>query len=177
MKKGFTLIELLIVIAILAILTTTVVLVLNPAGMLAKARDSQRMADLDSLRSAINLYLATYSVPTLVAGPISQGGFTGCMALTGTCTTTGASLIYLVDGTGWVGVNLGLTPSGSPLAVLPRDPTGSTAYHYAYKGDDNGKTFALNAVLESAENATKMVNDGGLSTSTYEIGTHSGVSW
>jgi prepilin-type N-terminal cleavage/methylation domain-containing protein len=41
--KGFTLIELLIVIAILAILATAVVLVLNPAQILAQARDAQRI--------------------------------------------------------------------------------------------------------------------------------------
>ena len=35
MKKGFTLIELVIVIGILAILATVVVLVLNPAQLLA----------------------------------------------------------------------------------------------------------------------------------------------
>ena len=59
MKKGFTLIELLIVIAILAILATTVVLVLNPAQILAQARDAQRISDLSSIKSAIALYLAT----------------------------------------------------------------------------------------------------------------------
>ena len=58
-KKGFTLIELLIVIGILAILIAAVVVVLNPAQLLKQARDSQRMSDVGSLESAINLYLAT----------------------------------------------------------------------------------------------------------------------
>jgi len=44
-KKGFTLLELLIVIGILAILSTTVVLVINPAELLKKARDSQRISE------------------------------------------------------------------------------------------------------------------------------------
>ena len=69
MKKGFTLIELLIVIGILAILATVVVLVLNPAQLLAQARDSQRMSDLGSLKNAIALYLATADSPTVGAGP------------------------------------------------------------------------------------------------------------
>ncbi len=71
--KGFTLIELLIVIAILAILATAVVLVLNPAQILAQARDSQRISDLSSVKSAIALYLATTtSTPTMTAGPFSS---------------------------------------------------------------------------------------------------------
>ena len=55
MHKGFTLIELLIVIAILAILATTVVLVLNPAQILAETRDGQRLNDMGTLQSAISL--------------------------------------------------------------------------------------------------------------------------
>lgn len=64
-NKGFTLLELLIVIAILATLATIVVLVLNPAETLAKSRDTQRMSDLATLKSAIALYTTTVSSPTL----------------------------------------------------------------------------------------------------------------
>ena len=52
--KGFTLLELLIVIGILAILAGVVVLVLNPAELLRQARDSQRISDLSTMRSAIS---------------------------------------------------------------------------------------------------------------------------
>ncbi|MGC9603563.1 MAG: type II secretion system protein, partial [Minisyncoccia bacterium] len=41
---GFTLIELLVVIGILGTLATAVVLVLNPAQLLAQARDSTRLS-------------------------------------------------------------------------------------------------------------------------------------
>ncbi|MFA6494844.1 MAG: type II secretion system protein, partial [Candidatus Paceibacterota bacterium] len=40
--KSFTLIELLIVIGILAILVAAIVITLNPAQLLAQARDSKR---------------------------------------------------------------------------------------------------------------------------------------
>ena len=56
--KGFILLELLIVIAILAILTTVIILVLNPAEALRKTRDTQRVTDLDNLKSVLLLYLA-----------------------------------------------------------------------------------------------------------------------
>ena len=41
-RSGFTLIELLVVIAIIAILAVVVILTLNPAQLLAQARDSTR---------------------------------------------------------------------------------------------------------------------------------------
>ena len=56
MKKGFTLLELLIVIGILAILATVLIAVINPAELLRRARDTQRLSDLDALRSAISLF-------------------------------------------------------------------------------------------------------------------------
>ena len=55
LKKGFTLVELLIVIAVLAILIAAVVIVLNPGEILAQARDSQRLNDLNTLKSALGL--------------------------------------------------------------------------------------------------------------------------
>lgn len=71
--KGFTLLELLIVIAILAILSVTLVLVLNPAESLRKSRDTQRMSDLATLKTAIGLYLTTTN-PAYLAGAISNAG-------------------------------------------------------------------------------------------------------
>ncbi len=64
-KKGFTLIELLIVIAIIAILSIVVVLTLNPAEMLRRSRDSNRVSDLSVIRTAIGLYLADVSTTAM----------------------------------------------------------------------------------------------------------------
>jgi len=61
LNKGFTLIELLVVIAIIAILAVVVILTLNPAQLLAQARDSNRTSDMATLKSAISLYLADVS--------------------------------------------------------------------------------------------------------------------
>ena len=181
MKKGFTLIELLIVIAILAILATVVVLVLNPAQLLAEARDGQRLSDMSSVSSAINLYLATNSNPTLTAGPFSEIN-AACGLGSGTCTVR---TVYTVAGAGWVGVDLTGATGGSPLATLPRDPTGSATYQYAYAGDNTTKTFELNARLESTKHRTKMTSDGGddntcttytETTCWFETGTKPGLN-
>ena len=102
-KRGFTLIELLIVIGILAILAVAVVLVLNPAELLAQARDSQRMSDLGSVKSAVALYLTTATSPTL--------GTTGTCTASTTCGLSSCSSVTTttaVDGTGWVDIDLSL---------------------------------------------------------------------
>ena len=81
MKRGFTLLELIIVIAILAVLAVAVVIVLNPAEVLAKARDSNRLSDLSALKSAIALYLTDVS-PPLLAGATSAADCTGTGVVT-----------------------------------------------------------------------------------------------
>ena len=158
-KKGFTLIELLIVIGILGILAAAVVVVLNPGELLAQARDGTRLADLDSVRSAIGLYLSDVSAPTLTAGPFTTFAATcGLATLPAVCTVLA---VYTTDGAGWVGVNLNSISGGSPLSVLPRDPTNNATYQYAYEGDNTAKTFELNARLESVKHRGKMTIDGG----------------
>jgi uncharacterized protein (TIGR02145 family)/prepilin-type N-terminal cleavage/methylation domain-containing protein len=62
---GFTLLELLIVIAIIAILSVALVMVLNPAELLKKSRDSQRISDLTTLKKAIGIYITTSRTPYL----------------------------------------------------------------------------------------------------------------
>jgi general secretion pathway protein G len=53
-KKGFTLIELLVVIAIIGLLSSMSVYAINVARM--KARDARRMADLTSIKKAMELF-------------------------------------------------------------------------------------------------------------------------
>ena len=178
-KKGFTLIELLIVIGILGILAAAVVVVLNPGELLAQARDGTRLADLDSVRSAVSLYLSDVSSPTFTAGPFSMASSTCGF---GTCTVNTART---TAGAGWVGVNLDAITGGSPIATLPIDPTNNATYQYAYKGDNTNKTFELNTRLESQKHRGKMTTDGGddITCSTwteetcyYETGSDPGLN-
>ncbi len=55
-KKGFTLVELLVVIAIIGVLAT--IIVINYAAAQAKARDSKRKSDLQSITGALGLFYA-----------------------------------------------------------------------------------------------------------------------
>lgn len=56
--KGFTLVELLIAISLIGILTGVMLAVLNPRGIQAKARDSQRISDLSKVKVALESYFA-----------------------------------------------------------------------------------------------------------------------
>ncbi|MDP3991814.1 MAG: hypothetical protein Q8P66_02890, partial [Candidatus Colwellbacteria bacterium] len=170
-----------IVIAILGILAAAVIVVLNPAQLLAQARDGTRFSDLDSIRSAIALYLTDVASPTLGEVENVTSG-TACGLGDGTCTTNSART---TAGAGWVGVALDGITGGSPISSLPMDPTNNANYNYAYDGDNTNKTFELNARLESQKHRTTMTTDGGddntcttwvEATCYYEIGTDSGLN-
>ncbi len=183
MKKGFTLVELLIVIGILAILTAAVVVILNPAELLRQARDSQRFSDLDSVKNAIALYLVDVSGTLSVSSSTANCFVYDGDATVDSCATRFASVgtpvvgtTRAVDGTGWISVDFSAISGGSPLSVLPVDPTHSGINYYAYKGTNSNLTFEINAALESTKYATvKSANDGGAggasTTVIYEVGT------
>lgn len=193
-KQGFTLIELLIVIGVLAVLATVTVLVLNPAELFRQARDSQRIADLNTLKDAINLYLTAAPVPSVAAGgfdctvnyasdklpnavdPFAGGSLATRNPAAATLTTS------TVNGTGWVHVDfssLATQGLGTPLSVLPTDPnrTDPTLY-YAYGCDNTNLTFEINAKMESNRYKHSPVagandaegTDGGNQLDRYEVG-------
>ncbi|KKR11643.1 MAG: hypothetical protein UT39_C0004G0002 [Candidatus Woesebacteria bacterium GW2011_GWA1_39_21] len=58
---GFTMIELLLVMSIIGILATTMMVILRPATMLARARDSQRDSDVNSLVILVRQYVSDHS--------------------------------------------------------------------------------------------------------------------
>jgi prepilin-type N-terminal cleavage/methylation domain-containing protein len=182
-SKGFTLIELLVVIAIVAILAVVVILTLNPAELLKQARDSNRISDLNTLKSAISVYLADVSTPsigTVGSCYTSANTFPAVLANCGwsgsyTQVTTTAAAIRNVDGTGWIKTNLTQISSGAPISQLPTDPVNSGQFVYrfaAVSSSTNG--FGLMASLESSKYTSSTsiaANDGGVSTTAYEAGT------
>lgn len=60
-KKGFTLVELLIVIAILGALAAVVLVAMNPAEQLARARDSGRVNSISALGRSMEAYATSHS--------------------------------------------------------------------------------------------------------------------
>jgi len=166
-SKGFTLVELLIVISILAALAAAVVVVLNPAELLAQARDAQRLRDMTTVRDAINLHLsqvpaADICVPVGTPAVCPTGGH--CTAGTAGPFATQPCVLNntrVVTGTGWVNINFTTMPGGAALTVLPIDPVNSGNFFYAYRADALTRTFRLATRLESERYRGMMITDGG----------------
>lgn len=172
-QKGFTLIELLIVIVIIGVLALVLVLVLNPAEMLRKGRDSQRLSDSAALKSSISLYLTDVASPSMgTAGDVyCSHPVAACPATCDHCNDTP----YDNDGTGWIPIDLTVVSSGAPISHLPVDSTNSATgdqyYRYQCDADNN---FEVDSVMESTYyTATDDVaeKDGGNNTDRYEMGT------
>lgn len=183
-QGSFTLIELLIVIGILAVLVAAVVITLNPAQLLAQARDSQRQQDLSSLNQAINTALTldnSLSLGTASTVYVSISDTTTTCASLGLPTLSAgwsyhcvvSSALRNTDGTGWVPVDLAANGVVG-LSALPVDPinTTSSGFYYTYTP---GGSFELSAMMES--NKYKGVQsvaglDGGRSWNAFEIGSN-----
>jgi len=180
MKKGFTLLELLIVIGILAILSTTMILVINPAELLKKARDSQRLSDFGAVKTAIAFYLLNASSPSIGSTGQTYADI-GSVTCFGTASPAASSTYLYVNGSGWIPINFTSLSIGSPLSSLPRDPnqsSASTGNHYYVYGvkSTSDLTFKLvtnmeSLVYSSSGSSDVESKDGGVNTGLYERGT------
>jgi prepilin-type N-terminal cleavage/methylation domain-containing protein len=141
--KGFTLVELLVVIAIIVVLAGSLFLVINPARLLAKSRDSRRLSEVNELNKAFASALADQQI-TLPAA-----------------TTTGNSCAgtTVVTGAGWLG---GFTGSlANYIPRLPVDPRNIVASFLCYYGSVSATGWEIDAVIESLDNAPAATSDGG----------------
>ena len=182
-KKGFTLLELLIVIGILSILSTTIVLVINPAELLKKARDSQRISDLNTIKTAIAYYITEVADPNIgdIGMTYSDVAAVVCTFDSTTRPTGPNQGAFKVDGEGWIPIKFVDITGGSPIGALPRDPAASddqTGNHYYVYGllSDTDYTFKLMANMESKYYSTDgdgdvESTDGGTVDTLYEVGT------
>lgn len=167
-KKGFTLIELLVVIAIIAILAAIIVLVINPIEMMRRSRDSQRMSDLSTLQTAINLALAdgrTFSgvADKTYATRTDATVYTGDVAPANTGTSTQSNA-----GTGWIPLDFSAVSSGAPVSSLPLDPSNGASNWYRFVF--NGTDYKIDCAFESTEYTPRHGTDGGNNANRYEVG-------
>ena len=169
-------------IATIAILTTVVVIVLDPTGYFVAARDTQRIGDVSTLNNSIGLFVN------------SIRGFKGDLNrvyislpdTSATCATYGASLPTLpagweyrcvtaanlknTDGSGWLPINFNAIPGGSTIDKLPIDPMNAVSkyLYYAYAVSATG--WEITATTESLRMGEEFANDGGTNALFYELG-------
>lgn len=180
--KAFTLIELLIVIAIIAILGSATVLVLNPVEMMSQARDSQRVNDLGVMKKAVDL--AIFNNPSISAGTAQRIYLSLPSATAPSCDAVGlptlpsgwqyvcssSANLTKIDGSGWLPINF--TSINNPtITSLPIDPVNSVSLgkYYTYV---TGGSYELTAVMESSKENKAAISDGGSLTGVLQVGTH-----
>ncbi len=183
--NGFTLLELLIVIAIIAILAVMLIIVINPIETLRKSRDSQRLSDLNTIKTAIGIYTTTITNPSLDGNsitsintyckpgvgwstsariwysyPTDNGTISG-ITITGTSTlpavsqTTKANQAK-VDGTGWMPIDFSSITYGSPISNLPVDPVNTVTTLNSPKNSDLVYRYVCGALDLSYEINTRL---------------------
>ena len=131
-KKSFTLIELLVVIAIIGILAAFAMVSLGSAK--AKARNSRRLADLNTFRTALEMYFSDHDqYPVWTSGCIED--------------TSTTSSPFLLD----------FAPKY--IGQIPKDPLFGKGHCYYYKTTTNGSDYHLLSLLE--KDTQKSQEDGG----------------
>jgi prepilin-type N-terminal cleavage/methylation domain-containing protein len=170
-RKAFTLIELLVVIAIIAILAVVVVLTLNPAELLRQSRDANRLSDLATLNSAINLYntdqggATGYSLGSASTTYLSLPDPAATSTSGTNCSTMGlpatssnwsyhcpaSSTQRSITNLGWIPINFASISAGSPFSNLPIDPTNTSSSLSYYTYQTTGSTYEVTVPLESSK--------------------------
>lgn len=142
-KSGFTLIELLVVIAIIGLLASVVLVSLSSSRI--KARNSRRVADINQISKAFELYFNNYfsypttnsSISQATLGPIS-GSSSACGAVAG-CLNNFIPNIMLK----------------TPIAPVPADASSAVDCSASYAGGiANDYQIAGSGNLNSNKNYT-----------------------
>jgi len=123
--KGFTFVELLVSITIIAVLAA--IGAVSYSSTSQRSRDTKRLADVESIRSALELYRSEQG-----EYPALQPGGLGCLTST-KIEDVGSGIIY--------------------LNPIPTDPRNDATYCYRYRLD-SPTTYTLECTLESGAACT-----------------------
>lgn len=135
---GFTLVELLIVIGVLAIISTMLILTMNPLEQIKKSNDSARKSDLAQIRRALELYYDDNG-----RYPPSSAQFFI------------APITEIQWGNTWQPY----------MSKLPKDPSAGNTYIYYAPPSAGGQTYYLFAHLERGAKDPQSCNNGNVCAS------------
>jgi len=185
-RKSFTLIELLIVLSILALIVGLLISIIKPAEIYKKARDNQRIVDLNYLDSNIKSYLLLANTNTIYTTSTLNKVFLS-LKLPSSATNTDCRNYFpdlpslpsgwtyvcsknptSTDGTGWLPINFQNYMLYS-ISNLPLDPFNNSTYYYAFIA--SGTDFILYTMLEDPKNQASK-NDQDNYPHLYSVGTN-----
>ena len=177
-------IELLIVLGILALVSTMIVLIINPTQLVAQARDATRISDLRRIDTAIQLnknsldetltdntaanivYVSLPDTNSILTDNCGTNGEYPLPTLTTgwqyRCVTSSANL-RKIDGNGWIPIVF-TSVTTNPLLSLPVDPI-NTAIGGYYIYTQSGLATALQSNKYISEIAS---TDGGNQDDYFE---------
>jgi len=143
-------VELLVVIAVIAILAVIIIIALNPAELLRQARDSQRIADMSTMKGAISSYIQDQPTGSLgsttpsdycylsvtpngngvvAPGPAGWSLDSSCLSWFSSATQMVGTTSRSTSGTGWVPINFAAMTGGSPIGSESVDPANTPGYY------------------------------------------------
>lgn len=182
MRSGFTLFELTVVVGIVSVLSGLVYITVQPAELLARSRDSQRISDINQISTLI-AQKNTQQIRVRSLGATSTfyislpSTNSDCSDLISFLPTLPAGSSYHcvpqeqlrnVNGTGWIPVDF----TADKLSALPIDSVNSASQglYYVYTNTGTGH-YELSTLLESKQiKSENGIKDGGLNANAYEAG-------
>lgn len=152
-SHGFTLIELLVAMGIIGIITTGLLIAVNPVEQLRKSRDAKRVDALNQIKTALELYYQDYGrYPPRSIGTTYQ----------------------IVDASN-PGTPISWGGTWSPyMQTVPTDP-GGKPFRYWVDESTNGQGYAIYASLDRAELACGGVQTQPCGAAASRVGSPTGA--
>jgi prepilin-type N-terminal cleavage/methylation domain-containing protein len=168
-NSSFTLIEILVVLALIAILSTVLILIIKPGQIFSRARDTKRINDLKNIEKIMDTLYATdqtfnelnYLSPNVVYISLPDSSST-CGSWLSQLPSLPSGWSYRcsanptnIDGSGWIPIPFNSFPILN-ISQLPIDPRNQPPYYYSFVV---GGSYAVYGQLEDPKHQASK-NDG-----------------